>query len=164
MQMNRVIPILAILFLDIQFAKALELEDVEDSLKNQGAEATISKLSWPYENWFNFTKNIQSGEISWVQLAIELRPATDGGGSMDIDHSLAEAYSMNPNAFPVDVSPSLVCNPNHMDLDTKPNALAYISRMKNIIPNTKSAKFRENCTQLIDNYENIVSEWDGQLP
>lgn len=145
-------------------ANAIEVSDVESSISNKGAAATLGELSWPYEKWNAFIKEVESGDARWVALAIKLRSASDAGASFELDHSLAHAYSKNPKAFSDHLNPNQLCNPNYMELSTKPEAEAYLNRMKTIISELPESAFKSECNKLVIRYEQWVSEWDGTPP
>ncbi|WP_345552588.1 hypothetical protein [Microbulbifer aestuariivivens] len=159
----RIIFIIVFIF-DMNIANAIEFTDVESSIRSKGAKATLGELSWPYEKWNAFIEKVESGDPRWVALTIELRSASDAGASFELDHSLAHAYSQNPESFSEPLNPDQLCNPNYMELSTKPEAEAYLLRMRKIIRELPDSEFKDQCNSLVVRYGKWVSEWDGTPP
>lgn len=153
-----------LLLLSARITCAVELNEVKESIHQKGAEATLAELSWPYEKWEAFIKRVESGEEQWVSIAIELRTVSDAGGSFELDHSLAHAYSVNPSAFSGPLNPNQLCNPNYMELSTKPEAEKYLKRMEKILNGLPASEFKEACSNFVVRYSKWVSGWDGSPP
>jgi len=163
-EVMRKIPLVITLILFASGVNAMDINSLKKDIESNGAKATLADLSWPYEKWSSFVEKVKTGDKEWVEIAKRLYSVSDAGGSFELSHALAHAYSVNPESFNEPVKANEVCSPNYMELDTKPEAERYLERMRSILNGMPASEFKTECMALINKYTKWVSAWDGTTP
>lgn len=67
-------------------------------IRSRGPAKVVQELYSPGGRWASVMAKIREGDSGWLQVAVELRPGTDGGASEELDEAVFLALGPAPEA------------------------------------------------------------------
>ncbi len=167
---------LALLGSDIAYAgEPLDPVMLLQRIKTKGAETVYNK-ELTGATWLAFLKKVETGERLWLEVAVAIYPATDGGPAEALTLAAGEALVRAPHEVLLLVSPKMgiegVCDYSEMtmgyrkvntrqqvvaDIDTRINAVRRLSG-SDVVP------LQSKCLKILENAKREMLGPNGSFP
>jgi hypothetical protein len=149
---------------------ALNAASMSADIEKRGAETVFAELSQG-ERWDEFIRKVETGQIPWLQLAVQLRPASDQAAATLLTVAAGVALAKAPRQVLSVVIPTLpveeVCGmPDVSDLRfaTKAKATRYLdARIAAVAELTQPSisDLKSACLKALKEARQVITAPDG---
>lgn len=146
----------------------LSTPKLQEEIQQLGARAVLKNLSQS-RDWGGFLTCIATGESNWIQVAISLKPESDGSVGEDLANAVGEALDEHPEivlqfAFPTFYLEQICSTPDSYDsrFDSYQAAFLEIEKREDALTEVRDPLLEERakiCRAHLEDAKKLIAQW-----